>query len=620
MKRTTMFISFLLMLALFFSFSAQAEDAAAIRGYKSGQGYQYVQFGSYPTDADGTVRPILWRVLRSANGEAYLLTEYVLFGCPLHGDYDHYNGWEKSDLYKYLNDTFKNDAFTPAQQAALINRTEDNALVTLITSDEMKDASIGFTSNKDRLCESTAYAKILQDPPLWEIPKSNNKGRWKKLYVYSNGHKYSPWWSRTRSTDYKHEQRRVMDDGKIGRISVGNTDLGARPAVNVDLTKLTIAAGNGTMASPFVLAAVEEAVAEVTAAEAEPLVKTTPEPVQAETTPEPKPEPEPIVEKTPVPTAAPVPVSAVEGGFTAGSNPRYIRDEFPTLTTAGFLPEGEPEFVYQDDANGVWLYASQTIRIQIERQEGTLKKGKTRWLQARIFCRDAGEIMNFFPFNKDKYTNRYTMTKPEKIAQQHHLVFGVNSDYFIYRVGQSFNIKSYAIGVVIRDGQIFYDKPKKSSSLPPLDVMAFYPDGNVTVHQNNTTTAKKLVAAGATDTVSFGPILVENGAISPRAAQFGEVLNPRTAFGMVEPGHYVAVVADGRLKKAEGIEGVTCQWMAEKMMELGCDTAINLDGGATCTMIFMGQRLNKIGNYGSGAAGNREQNELLGIGQSSAVQ
>ena len=150
--------------------------------------------------------------------------------------------------------------------------------------------------------------------------------------------------------------------------------------------------------------------------------------------------------------------------------------------------------------------------------------------------------------------------------------------------------------------------------------MAFYPDGNVTVHQNNTTTAKKLVAAGATDTVSFGPILVENGAISPRAAQFGEVLNPRTAFGMVEPGHYVAVVADGRLKKAEGIEGVTCQWMAEKMMELGCDTAINLDGGATCTMIFMGQRLNKIGNYGSGAAGNREQNELLGIGQSSAVQ
>ena len=174
---------------------------ATLHGYSKGAGYEYVAFGSYPTDADGTVRPILWRVLKADANEAWLLSEYVLFGSPVHGDYEHYQGWEKSDLYLYLNSVFINDAFTAEERAALVNRTEDNALVTLITSDEMKDASIGFSSNNARLCESTAYAKILPDPPIFELPKTNNKGRWKPLYIYSKGHKYSPWWSRTRSVD-----------------------------------------------------------------------------------------------------------------------------------------------------------------------------------------------------------------------------------------------------------------------------------------------------------------------------------------------------------------------------------------------------------------------------------
>ena len=93
-------------------------------------------FGAYPTDADGTVQPILWRVLKTENGEAYLLSEYILFGAPVHGDYEHYQGWENSDLYRYLNTVFLQDAFTPEEQAALLILTEDQALVTLITSDE----------------------------------------------------------------------------------------------------------------------------------------------------------------------------------------------------------------------------------------------------------------------------------------------------------------------------------------------------------------------------------------------------------------------------------------------------------------------------------------------------
>ena len=54
-----------LLLALCAAFPALAEDAAGIPGYSRSAGYTYVTFGSYPTDADGTVRPIIWRVLKN---------------------------------------------------------------------------------------------------------------------------------------------------------------------------------------------------------------------------------------------------------------------------------------------------------------------------------------------------------------------------------------------------------------------------------------------------------------------------------------------------------------------------------------------------------------------------
>ena len=83
------FLTFVLMV----SAVAPAFADASLHGYSKGAGYEYVAFGSYPTDADGTVRPILWRVLRADNNEAWLLSEYVLFGSPVHGDYEHYQGW-----------------------------------------------------------------------------------------------------------------------------------------------------------------------------------------------------------------------------------------------------------------------------------------------------------------------------------------------------------------------------------------------------------------------------------------------------------------------------------------------------------------------------------------------
>ncbi len=211
----------------------------ALRGYSKKEGYVYVSLGAYPTDGDGTVRPILWRVLSTDGISAYLLSEYILEAGRIHSDRNTYRSWDTSDLFMYLNGVFRDTAFSEDDQRLLINRTEDGGLVTLITASEMQSAELGFVSNNARRCLSTDYAKTTGDP--------------KKLYIYSKGHCYSPWWSRTRSDTNKNQQRRVMDEGKTGRIDVQAGDLGVRPAVNIDLRVCLILSGAGTMEDPYVL-------------------------------------------------------------------------------------------------------------------------------------------------------------------------------------------------------------------------------------------------------------------------------------------------------------------------------------------------------------------------------
>ena len=665
MRRNT-FITLLLALVLTVTglFPALAEEASQLRGYIKSAGYEYVELGAYPTDADGTARPIVWRVLRAADGEAYLLSEYILFHAPVHGDYDHYKGWEQSDLFAYLNGAFLDQAFTAEEQAALLICPEYEGLVTLITADEMKNASLGFSSNSARLCESTAWAKIHE--PLFEIPASNGKGKWKAnppLYLYSKGgKKYSPWWSRTRSADYPHEQRRVMDEGKIGRISTGNTDLGVRPAVTVDLARLAIAGGSGTLASPYQVTllpqepeppAPQDVTQPADTDEAGASVTEDPTPAETDVTgPADTEKTEPAEANVTEPADPDAAISADAGnpeqpepeqqpaaqiGFTAAARPDTIHERFPALTAEGFLPEGEPEFVYESEEEGLWLYASQTLRIQIDRRNGiNSKKEKLRWFEARIFCKDETELFHLFPYDEANYTRYGDRFKAlaDKIAVQHQLVFAINSDYFIYRIERDHEEDyDYPIGVIVRNGRVLYERPRnmlksgaESTVYPPLDVMALYPDGSVTLHRNSEFAKKELsaadlLAAGATDTLSFGPILVENGEVSPRSQEFGNTPNPRTAFGMVEPGYYVAVMVESRTEKTNPSDpsyGESCIWLGQKMAELGCASAINLDGGATSAMLFMGKQINKSGNYGD--ITNRTQNELLGIGHSDAIR
>ena len=84
-----------------------------LRGYIKGEEYQYVQLGEYPYEADGTVRPVLWRVLTVNDGSALLLTEYIIDTKQVIFETDQrviekhsfrrISSYAESDLYEWLN-------------------------------------------------------------------------------------------------------------------------------------------------------------------------------------------------------------------------------------------------------------------------------------------------------------------------------------------------------------------------------------------------------------------------------------------------------------------------------------------------------------------------------------
>ena len=292
-----------------------------------------------------------------------------------------------------------------------------------------------------------------------------------------------------------------------------------------------------------------------------------------------------------------------------------LTEGFPALTEEGFLPEGEKEFVLIDEAQGIWRYASQSLRIVIRRTESRETARKQRCLIADIFLREGSggfRMVAHNPDHKMENLSRY-MEKPSVISINHKIPFSMGGDHYIYRVRRRQNTGSkYNVGVVIRDGEILMDAPAKlgSTAYPPLDMLAMFDDGDMQVYKAGELSAQQLIDAGARDVLSFGPVLVRDGELGIFDEVRGATPQPRAGIGMYAPGHYLAIIAEGRIKESAGLSS---KEFGELFLSLGCPTAFNLDGGWTSSMVFMGKQLNQLN--ASGVRNNaRNQNEIMGIG------
>ena len=172
--------------------------------------------------------------------------------------------------------------------------------------------------------------------------------------------------------------------------------------------------------------------------------------------------------------------------------------------------------------------------------------------------------------------------EPEVLAEKYGVVYGQSTDYFNYN-------DDARRGIVIRDGEVYRDHVYNN-------MLAIYPDGSfVTYEKGDTISAERLLEDGVMTSLSFGPVLVSDGFLSPGATNSKvAVHNPRSAIGMVEPGHYVSIVVDGRSSQSRGLTTVA---LGELFADEGCKVAYNLDGGGTVSAVFLGNLMELKSHY-----------------------
>lgn len=178
-------------------------------------------------------------------------------------------------------------------------------------------------------------------------------------------------------------------------------------------------------------------------------------------------------------------------------------------------------------------------------------------------------------FAQFTYGRNITATTSE-MAEDNDAILAINGDYY----------GAQEKGIVIRNGVLYRESAGSN------DVLLIYPDGSLEVVSPDEYTAQELLDKGVWQAFSFGPGLIEEGeiAVSPTdEVGKAKASNPRTAIGMIDDLHYVFVVSDGRTEESEGL---SLYQLASFMQSLGVQTAYNLDGGGSSTMVFMGEVIN----------------------------
>jgi len=184
------------------------------------------------------------------------------------------------------------------------------------------------------------------------------------------------------------------------------------------------------------------------------------------------------------------------------------------------------------------------------------------------------------------YDEQQTRKATSKIAERENAVLAINGDGYGFR----------GTGIVMRNSEIRRAKPIVGFHLLMAD-----DKGDLSVAAqfeqkvNPERLTKDALAAGVCHIWSFGPELVRDG----EAASFQgfDLLSrrttsraPRTAIGQMGPLHYVVVVVDGR--RPEHSNGMSLPDLQQLFVDLGAQTAFNLDGGGSTTLYFCGEVIN----------------------------
>ena len=271
-------------------------------------------------------------------------------------------------------------------------------------------------------------------------------------------------------------------------------------------------------------------------------------------------------------------------GSSAGSSSSGRSDNSSSDSTDMVVSSSSSADSYSDD------------NISIQLSEYTVSD--TTVHVAEVKASDANYLKTAFAQNS---YGKNVMSATSDIADSVNAILAINGD----------NYGAQEKGYVIRNGVLY-----RSTAASDREDLVIYQDGSFEIINESEITAQQLIDKGAVQTLSFGPALVENGNISVSAGEeVGRAMasNPRTAIGIKSDGTYLFVVSDGRTDESEGLSLLQ---LAEFIQSIGAETAYNLDGGGSSTMVFNGNIVNTPtgGGIGNGSGSERRVSDIVYIG------
>ena len=187
-------------------------------------------------------------------------------------------------------------------------------------------------------------------------------------------------------------------------------------------------------------------------------------------------------------------------------------------------------------------------------------------------------------------TKRFSRNIPGKrITEQIEIegaIAAVNAGAFYDNGTSDPDVGSIPQGLTVSQGKVVWD----SGKAPEKGFAGFNQDNVLVVA--DTMTEEDVQRLGIRDGCSFGPVLIQNGAIRYEAYNSASGYNPRTAIGQRADGSVILLCIDGR--QSQSIGGTYAD-IIDIMVEYGAVNACNLDGGSSTTMLYR----DETGRYGT---------------------
>jgi hypothetical protein len=178
-----------------------------------------------------------------------------------------------------------------------------------------------------------------------------------------------------------------------------------------------------------------------------------------------------------------------------------------------------------------------------------------------------------------------SLLPPSEIAAREHFDIAVNGDFFDAKATKDAEGRNSGyvrgklacpVGLAMTDGKLWHEP---YLARPYLEITTHHTAKLIAGQPHDP------VDPAAWEIVGGGQIIVREGQAVTFTNKFATVRNPRTVVGLDHTGQQLTLfVVDGR--QASLSVGMTLAELSHDLIALGCDSAINLDGGGSTELVY----------------------------------